>query len=639
MFRFMFRKGLRFFRGAQEWLLQQRLTDKRIRLESAHGEIWLITEAEIMDLLVKGSLRIDLENPVAVQVPSLIVSRDLSSYSEERQQEALRRFAYVKGAKEHGVHSSSPSLLLPVIKRIAEEIADGEPPHPTTLYRWMRRYSRGQSVICLVGRQHKCGRRRVWAIAVRAAFDEAVETVYFNDQRYQRKEVIDHMRLALSRAGSVHLMPGRASIYRALNELEVYDVVEAREGKQTAKTRFRSVMGTTKVERILERLEIDHTPLNILVFCEKSMLPIGRPTLTLALDKFSRCVVGYYLTFSAPSAYSVLQCLRQSFLPKEEILRKFPDITTPWPARGIPASIVCDNGMDLHAHALNKACLELGIQLQFCPAKRPEYKGSVERFFKTINHNLIHYLPGTVFASPDERGDYDSEKHAAISFEVLNHLVLKWIVEIYHQSPHQGIGGKTPLEKWQEGEQRALIEFPAEPAQLDVILGEPANRRVFHYGVEVNNQHYNNVELQSLRRRHGEELRVDLKFHCDELGWIYVLDPDSKQYFSVPAIDQEYAVGMRMEMHDIVKKQGRYRANNPQLRLRLIEKKHELKAIVEKAVTDKKMLKRKQAAALRGKNTSKSEIRAKESIPSTIDSLVITKPALPAFVVRAKNQI
>lgn len=275
--------------------------------------------------------------------------------------------------------------------------------------------------------------------------DEAIETIFLNPQKNPRKAVCEQVERLLGdlnrqlTAGGCLNTPSRSTLYRYMSRLEAYDVYAAREGKPSADREFRTVTGVQKTNRILERVEIDHTPINLLVFCDKSLLPIGRPWLTLAIDKHSRMVVGFYIGFHTPSAYSVLQCLKQAILPKDELLRRYPDITTPWPARGIPEVLVCDNGMDLHSSTLAMTCQELSIQLQYCPAKTPQYKGAIERFLKTINHSLIHALPGSVFANPVERGDYPAEKLSAISFDALVHIVTKWVVEIYAMENHRGI--------------------------------------------------------------------------------------------------------------------------------------------------------------------------------------------------------
>jgi hypothetical protein len=43
---------------------------------------------------------------------------------------------------------------------------------------------------------------------------------------------------------------------------------------------------------------------------------------------------------------------------------------------------------------------------------------------------------------------------------------VKWIVDVYHNKPHRGLAGKTPLEVWWELEPERIIELPAEVAKV-----------------------------------------------------------------------------------------------------------------------------------------------------------------------------
>ncbi len=605
--------------------------------ESDDGEIQTTNEAEIMSLLRQGTLAIDLDAEAEVNLKRPYVSRDLATYPQAYQDQAAYRMKYVSVVLEQDI-SWYPTTLRPLIKAVSADICDANPPSHTTLCRWLYRYKKHGSITSLISGKRNGGRKSSLVPEVAAALDEAIDTIFLNQQRHPRKEVIARMTLQLERTGQLHLLPSRATIYRYLSKLEAYDVVAGREGKAAAKQKFRSVIGKQQAFDILERVEIDHTPLNILVYCEHGKRGNGRPWLTAAIDKHSRLVVGYYISYRTPSTYAVLQCLRQAILPKDALLASYPDITTSWPARGIPAVVVCDNGMELHSHSFSQVCLELGVQIQFCPAKKPQYKGSIERFLKTINHDLIHQLPGTVFSNPEERGDYPSEKLSCISFETLNHQVLKWIVEIYNATPHRGIGGATPLVKWQQGEARTVLEHPAEPAQLDVILGQPANRRVFHYGVEVNSIFYNNDELQQLPQRHGEALHVDLKFYEDDIGFIHVFNPEMGAYFRVDAIDQSYAQGTTLQMHDVIKESERQENKDRQTTLRLLQKRDELQNIVDEALKAKKMANRKKAAVFKGINTSGSTLRNSEKkLENTAPTIQNKTIALPKLVIRSRN--
>ena len=66
----------------------------------------------------------------------------------------------------------------------------------------------------------------------------------------------------------------------------------------------------------LERVECDHTMLDLIVVDTETRLPLGRPWLTVMLDIHSRMVHGIYLSFNLSSCLSVIQCLRQAIKPK-----------------------------------------------------------------------------------------------------------------------------------------------------------------------------------------------------------------------------------------------------------------------------------------------------------------------------------
>jgi putative transposase len=421
--------------------------DGRLQLEADDGELQNCSESELLINCNKGLWLVDqtsINQPVVIDPK---ITRDLSTFPKSMQDKIRKREEYLTRITKDKEFVINFIELKKQIALIADDIGDTNPPSAITLYRWHRRKQKtGDSIIGLADHFEKRGRRQSWSKVVKQVVDNAIEAVYLNPQLYPKKAVCEEVERILSEmrkqspeTANEFKLPSQSSIYRYLDKLEAYNVASARLGKQVAESRFRSVTGKQNATRLLERWEIDHTPIDSLIVCEKTLLPLGRPWLTIIIDKYSRMVVGFYISFRAPSAYAVLQCLKQAILPKDELLKKYPDITTPWPARGIPEMIVCDNGMDLHAKALMNLCQELGIQIQFCPAKTPQYKGAVERFFRTMSSDLIHRLPGSVFSSVDKRGDYPSEEKACITFDTLEHLITKWIVEIYNQTHHRGL--------------------------------------------------------------------------------------------------------------------------------------------------------------------------------------------------------
>jgi putative transposase len=623
------------------------LKDSSIQLEAEDGELWNAHESSIIDMCAKGALVVEVDDTTQGYAKPL-VSRDLASYPEEIQKRARRRQAYIECLLRHGPMIFAANKIKPRILSIAKELGDNTPPSPASIFRWHRHYiAGGNDITVLADKWERKGRKRKWESEIYEVVRDAVNEVLLNRQQYPRKmvcEMVVHKvtNLNCEREKDQQLKkPSRATLYRYMQQIESYEIAAGRLGKAEADRKYRMVLGTQKATRILERWEVDHTPLNLLVFCNISKLPIGRPWLTAIIDKHSRMIMGFYIGFHTPSTYAVLQCLKQAILPKDELLRKFSHISTPWPARGIPEVIACDNGMELHSKALAQACLELGVQILFCPAKQPEYKGAIERFLRTINHDLIHRLPGTVFSNPSERGQYESENLASIDFETLVHLVTKWIVEVYANTLHRGIG-MTPLQKWNIGERERIIEYPAEPAQMDVIIGHTAERRVFHYGVEVNNQRYNNPELQVLRRRYGENLRVNLKHYEDDLGYVYVFDSDHKAYIQVEAIDHEYASGLRLIQHDFIRERLREESQSPDNQINLLRKKQELQQLIDAASNNKKMAKRKQSQVIRGINSAAEIVkihsdRTKKPKPQRPCLPPLSSASLPKFDVSIRK--
>jgi transposase InsO family protein len=83
-----------------------------------------------------------------------------------------------------------------------------------------------------------------------------------------------------------------------------YQVIEARIGAKEAREAAAIHRGPFQgAEFPLAIVQIDHTPLGIILVDETARMPIGRPWLTLAIDVFSRMVTGYDLTFDPPGRH------------------------------------------------------------------------------------------------------------------------------------------------------------------------------------------------------------------------------------------------------------------------------------------------------------------------------------------------
>ena len=601
MRRFTFKKGLVFFEAQRRWELVRRLVTGLLQLQDGAGELLNLSEAELLGRWLDGLWMID-EDALGIGNDLIYTAtpRDLATFPERWQEVARKRYEYIQ-IVDPETNRYQPTRWKARIEIYAAEIKDDHPPCPSSVRGWWIRYRATRSLADLVPYTRKNKPRHIDSCFL--IFEEAVSELYLSQQKRPKLDVVarvhDKVRQLNHGKSEAELIkaPTRSTIYRWLNDLQQDIVDRARLGAEAAKVKYRMVLGTLSVSFVLERIEVDHSPIDLIIIDKLTGLTLGRAWLTLALDRFSRLVWGYYLSFNTPSAHSVLQCLKNGILPKSSLLAKYPDIKNVWPAHGIPDLVASDNGMDLHSAGLEKTCQEMGIQILYCPAGTPWMKGAVERYFKTIAKGMIHKMPGTTFSNVDERGDYESESKACIDFELLHEIVVQWIVDVYNVSPHRGIG-TTPLQKWHEGAAKRPIELPVLPKQLDVMTGIPAERVLFHYGLELDGLHYNSRRLQEIRRRSGENIRLQLKFYEDTVSHIQVFDPYAKEYIEVSAIQETYSEGLSRSVHRLIREQARKEFGENFSNEQLQQAKDSIHQKIDQASRDKKMINRKQAQRL-----------------------------------------
>jgi putative transposase len=160
----------------------------------------------------------------------------------------------------------------------------------------------------------------------------------------------------------------RAPKYRTvLSRIQALDlrlVTARREGSKRARELLGPLaISTLQPERPMDVLQIDHTPVDVIVVDQQKRLPIGRPWLTLAIDVRTRMVAGFHVSLWSPSTLSLSLVLSQAVLPKTSWLADRELQTLDWPVHGLPRTIHVDNAKEFHAEALVRGCQEYGNSL------------------------------------------------------------------------------------------------------------------------------------------------------------------------------------------------------------------------------------------------------------------------------------
>lgn len=229
---------------------------------------------------------------------------------------------------------------------------------------------------------------------------------------------------------------------------------------------------------------------------------IGRPVLYLVRDSFPGAVVtGVHLALDGPNWMGASMALQHSVTDKVAFCAKFGITITEddWPCRHIPAAVLGDRGEMLAGHADHVANV-FKTRVSNAPPHRPDWKPIVERFFKTLNDEVIHWQPGAVHHAR-ERGDPDYRLEAKLTLYDFWRVI---IFAILHYNRHHRWHGAlpsgfatpdgaspTPLELWRWGvRHRSGHLRVADPEWARVQLLPGAQARVTRRGLLLHGLYY-----------------------------------------------------------------------------------------------------------------------------------------------------
>jgi putative transposase len=504
------------------------------------------------------------------------MKRDFQLLDEKLQIEARRRQAYVTEILKRAPTSITKTAIEPLILEVAamrgeyasssdDEIARNgsvskrSAPSPSTVCRWISCWLRsGRDIRVLVSATHRRGnvtpRLRP---EVAEAIERHVMDAYMTPERFRAKDilalVVNELAAINSRRETKNRLPipSIKAIYGAINRLDKRDVVATRYGLKRARQEFNPVYAGTRVTYPLERVEVDHTILDLLVVDDQTGETISRPTITVLIDAFSRMVVGWHIGYDKPGCIPVAYALRHAILPKDYIPEKYQNLSA-YPVWGVPTCIVTDIGAEFVSEWFNDSCALLGIDVQHCPPGKPNLKGKVERFFRTVGQDLIHKIPGTTFSNIADRGNTKSAERAVLTLSEINEIVHHWIVEIYSKSLHRGLRD-VPQRCWEEGVKMHPAMLPPRASDLTALLAKPEQRTLQRTGIEFMGLRYNNEFVAKLVRRHGNGKTVFIRIDPDDLDMIYLHDDDKDEFVKIPSVDSIYTAGLTLRQHVLIK--------------------------------------------------------------------------------------
>lgn len=568
--------------------------------------------ATLLEHFAQGRLKFitrgELESGVSGTSTEVTLERSLADFPLALQQSALRKWRYLNAICPDGRLGVSRPVLAQMLRSVwtglGAQSGGAMPPSIQSFYRWRSKWVWARFDVRSLIDKHELRGRRPTSLpeALSELIEEGIEKIYLTPQRESLRETRDWIQLRIEqenrRRAPTQALPDvtHRMLRHALSRIDRYAILKTRYGQRYAQDAVRVYGKGPACTYPLERVEVDHTPLDVLVVDAETGLLLGRPWITVMIDGYSRMIVGIHISFRNPSVRSVLRCLKHAILPKVDVKERFPKVNGEWKAYGLIHQLVCDNGLEFHAHDLEAACAELGAHVVYCPTRSPQMKGRVERFLKTLNYGFVHLQPGTTFATYDKRHVYDSGATAALTLESLQEIVHRWIVDVYSVTFHRAIQS-TPSHRWDEGIQKFPPRLPKSADVVNAYLGNCSRRHLTKNGIEVHSLQYNSAALQELRRRCGN-IEVSVRTDPDDLGAIFVFDDQSKRYLEARSTMPGYADGVSVEQHRWIRSKARRDYAASPMRHALLAAKADLRADTEKAMDA--------GRALRGKDRRKT---------------------------------
>jgi hypothetical protein len=340
-------------------------------------------------------------------------------------------------------------------------------------------------------------------------------------------------------------------------EYEKADRIRLRSNKISYQKDVRPLIGTSTAGVIGpgSRYEIDATIADIYLLSADRQRIIGRPTLYVVVDVFSRMVTGFYVGLENPSYVTAMSALVTSMSDKTELCANYGLEITPeqWPSVGVPDVILADRG-ELLGHQIESLEKAFAVRIENTPPYRGDAKGIVERYFRTLQAEFKSSAPGVVTATKARKqGGKDYRLDATLSLQEFTQIML---ASILHRNQYAVLSkydrdsdmpndmALTPLNIWNWGIQHRTgrLKNVSEQA-LKIALLPRQKVHLSDFGVSCFGAYYTSKELlaSGWLHRNGDRRVTGLQAAYDPAvaDYIYLFPKkDSSEYWVCSLTDR-----------------------------------------------------------------------------------------------------
>jgi len=273
--------------------------------------------------------------------------------------------------------------------------------------------------------------------------------------------------------------------YHFHRENNLAAVLVNRHGKRLFDKKLRPLLSSSlnEVSGPGSRYQIDATIIDVYAVSRFDRNKIvGRPTLYLVMDVFSRMIVGCYVGLEAPSWMCAVMALLNAVEDKVSFCTRHGIDIEPdeWPVSDMPLKLLGDRG-EMESKIADRLVSAFLIELENAAPYRGDAKGVVERSFRTMHATLGPYVPGYVEPDFQERGAPDYRLDAKLTVDEIAGIVIRSIL-IINATPRRDYQALpdavrdnipyAPIELWKWGKENLRADgrpFDYEYAKLNLL--------------------------------------------------------------------------------------------------------------------------------------------------------------------------
>lgn len=290
-------------------------------------------------------------------------------------------------------------------------------------------------------------------------------------------------------------------------------------------------------------LEIDETEVDCcLVSSFDRSKVVSRPILYVAIDVYSRMIVGISVAFDNNSFLGITNLLMSFVDDKAEFCEKygFPigdtmDIDKIWPSNFLPANIRVDMGSEYTSKEMSRICNELGITLNIVSPGTGSLKGIVENVFKVLHSQINSTVEGNGLIS--KRHDSDHREKAVLTIEEYTKMVVAFVIghnqkmmkgfKLTKEMVAKGIE-PIPARIWEYGMANAVRPRPVKSKlQYLYALMKKAYAKYDKRGICFRNLHYIDYSDSTLEAKMfkagNTKVKIEIRHDPREIDHIYYM--------------------------------------------------------------------------------------------------------------------